>query len=1031
MNNIWNFFLNRFRFTYLVLAAILLSGIAAVLILPREANPEIVIPIGVVSTIYPGASPIDVERLITDEIEKEVENLDDIDEFTSTSREGISTVVVNFDAKADVDDSIRSLRDAVSNAEPKLPGGAETPFVGEISFSDQPVVVFGLAADVPEAELKNMAEDFQDEIESISGVSEVTISGARDQEVLVNVDKRKLDQFQIGIADITNAISAANTTFPIGSIQTDSIRYSVRLDAELVDPELIENLPIKQAPGSGIPVYVRDVATVRFDLAEASTRSRVSEDGDPSINAVTLSVKKKSGGDVTKLVTEAQSRIADLIESDYPEAQVITTFDAAEEVQKSLSSLSKNGLATVIIISLLLWLFLGGREALLAGASVPITFLIGFIGLVVFDSSINFLSLFSLILALGIVVDNGIVITEGLHEHIKSGVEPMVAAQRTIKEFQFPLISGTLTTISAFVPMLFMGGMMGQFIRHIPITVNLVLVGSLFTALALMPLLGARFLKNKKEGSKPSVNEKYIRPKMDRFHDWYEEKLRVFLLNKKLKKKFSLVFVGLFIAAMALPITGVLTVIMFPSNDADFFYIDVESPVGTTLDVTDVAVRQVEDVLYEDELITSFFVDIGRGNPLADTITSGTHIASFTINIESDRDEATEDILSSYREKLAFITDAEISVTQVDSGPPTGAPVLIAFKGPDLDELDRLATQASGMLEEIDGAVEVGTSIEETSFEFVINVDRELAVQKGLSPIQIASAIRTAVSGTEATEIRYQGNDVEVVVTQSLNPLSTNVQDRTITTIDEIKQMILTTPSGEQVSVGSIVNTGLAPGRNVIIHNDGDRQTRATAQVSGTTPGAVFEQFEPRINELGLEDGYSIKLGGEAEDVQESFNDLFKALFIGLFLIASILLLQFNSYRQPFFILITLPLALIGVFFGLALIRQPLSFPAFIGIVALSGVVVNDAIILIDKINNNRKEGLSKFESVVLGGRARLQPIILTTLTTVAGILPLTLSDPIWSGLGSAIIFGLMFATVLTLVVIPMLYLRFGEEELG
>lgn len=1031
MNAIWNFFLERYRFTYLVIIALLVAGAGAILTLPREANPEIVIPVGFVSTVYPGASPVDIERLITDEIEKEVETLDDIDSFTSTSREGISTVVVEFDASADVDDSIRALRDAVNNAEPNLPDGAETPFVNEVSYSDQPIVVFALAADVSEAELKRMAEDFQDEIESIRGISDVTITGARDQEVLVTVDKRKLDQFGLGISDITNAIQSSNLTFPIGSIQTDDIRYSVRLDAEVVDPELIGNLPVRQV--EGIPVYVRDVASVKFDLAEASTRSRVSENSEPSINAVTLSVRKKSGGDVTKMVDEANELIEGLIASTYPEARVITTFDAAEEVDKSLSDLTNNGIATIIIIAILLWLFLGGREALLAGVSVPLTFLIGFIGILLFDSSINFLSLFSLILALGIVVDNGIVITEGLHEYTKKGLSPFDAAKRTIKEFQWPLISGTLTTVSAFVPMLFMSGIMGQFVRHIPITVNLVLVGSLFTALALMPLLGSKFLKRdpeKEATRKPSVNEKYVAPKMKKLHDWYERKIKYLLSNWPDAEVFTLIIFALFVQAMALPIMGALPVIMFPSNDADFFYIDVERPVGTTLDVTDFSVRQVEDVLYEDDRITSFFVDIGRGNPLADTQVSGTHIASFTINIEDDRDATTEEILAEYREKLSFITDADISVTQVASGPPTGAPVSIAFRGPDLNELDRLANEAASILEEIDGAVEVDTTIEETSFEFVIDVDRDLALQRGLSPIQIASAVRTAVSGTDATEIRYEGEDVDVVVFQSLNALATSVQDRTVTTIDEIKQMQLTTPTGEQVSVGSVVNITLAPGRSVIAHTDGNRETRATSQVSGVSPGVVFAAFEPRIEELNMQEGYSIKLGGEAEDVQESFNDLFRALIIGLFLIASILLLQFNSYRQPFFILITLPLALIGVFFGLAIIQQPLSFPAFIGIVALSGVVVNDAIILIDKINSSRKGGMSKFDAVLDAGRSRLQPILLTTLTTVAGILPLTLSDPIWSGLGASIIFGLMFATVLTLGIIPILYLHLAEDTL-
>lgn len=1027
--NIWYFFLDRFRFTYLVLFATILAGFGSLLVLPREANPEIVVPIGVVTTVYPGASAKDVERLVTDEIEDKIQNLDELDQFTSSSREGISSIVVQFDAKSDIDDRIRALRDAVNNAEPQLPSEVDRPFVSEVNFSDTPIVVFGLAADVSEGALKRMAQDFQDEFETVSGVSDVSLVGDREEEVVVTVEKTRLDQYSLGITDLVSTIQSANLTFPIGSIKTDDIRYAVRLDSELVDPDEVENLPIREV--NGIPIYIRDVASVRFDLAEAKSIARVSEDGAPSLNAITISLKKKSGGDITKIVDEAKDKASALIESTYPEAKIIVTFDSADEVAKSLGNLTRNGISTIIIISLLLFFFLGGREALLAGMSIPITFLIGFIGLVIFDSSINFLSLFSLILALGIVVDNGIVITEGLHEHIKAGELPYTAARKTIAEFQWPLIAGTMTTVAAFVPMLFMGGILGQFVRHIPITVNLVLIGSLITALVFLPLIGSRFLKPRNEKKKETVKQRYIDPLINRLLVWYEGYLRNLLSSKKKQKLFGWGLVIAFFISLSLPITGVLPIIMFGENDADFFYIGVEAPVGTTLEVTDKVTRIVEDVLYEDSRIESFYVDIGHGNPLDDNAIDGSQIATFTVNLFEDRKEKTTDVLDEYRDKFTFITDAKVSLQQLDSGPPTGAPVLISFKGPDLEELERLTNESARILESIDGAVEIGTSFKESALEFVIDIDREKAVQLGFSPIQIAQTVRTAVAGTEASTIRYQGEDINVVVTQALNPFSRSADDRAITTIDEIKQMSLTSPSGQQVALSTLVSTKVEAGTNAIPHLDGDREAKTTAQVSGVNPAVIFDAFEPQIQSLGMQDGYTIKLGGEAEDVQESFNDLFRALFIGIFLIAAILLLQFNSFKQPFFILLSLPLSLIGVLPGLTIMGQQLSFPAFIGIIALSGVVVNDAIILMDKINRNRGKQMPKLEAIVDAGRARLQPIMLTTITTIAGILPLTLSDPIWGPLGWSIIFGLLFATVLTLIVIPMLYLKWGENELG
>jgi multidrug efflux pump subunit AcrB len=330
MLRFWFFFLEHRRFTYLLLAALIAAGGFCLLVLPREANPEIKVPIGVVTTVYAGASAPDIERLITDEIEKAVENLEEVDEYTSVSREGVSSVIVNFEADADLDDRIRALRDAVTAAERELPNDAERPVVAEISFDDTPILVFGLAADVPAAELKRIADIMEDELERIAGVADVTVTGAREQEIRIDADKSKLDQFGVAISEIVTALQTANLTFPIGSIQTDEIRYVVRLDAELRQAEEVGNLPIKTV--DGVPVYVRDVARVSQEFAPETSRSRVSVHGSPSLNAISLALTKKTGGDITKIAKAAKERVESLRQELHPEAQVIVTFDAAVEV---------------------------------------------------------------------------------------------------------------------------------------------------------------------------------------------------------------------------------------------------------------------------------------------------------------------------------------------------------------------------------------------------------------------------------------------------------------------------------------------------------------------------------------------------------------------------------------------------------------------------------------------------------------------------------------------------------------------------
>ncbi len=1028
---IWEFFIEKRSFTYLVIAGVIIGGLASAIFLPKEASPEVKVPIGVVNTIYPGASAKDVERLITDKLEAKIASLDDLDTYTSVSREGISSVTVQFEASADLDDRIRALRDAVSEAEPDLPPEVERPFVQQVSFSDVPIVTFSLTADVPDAELKVMADAFKEELEKVSGVSDVTVAGDREAEVVVNVDKRKLDQYGLGVLDLMAALQSANISAPVGSIQTDNVRYVVRLDAEIDEPASVADLPVRTV--NGVPVYIRDVAQVAFTLAEAQTYSRVSRNGEPSGNAVTLSVFKKTGGDITRIVAEAKESVEALRAADYVDANLVVVFDNAKEVQKSLSSLSTNALQTVAIIFVLLFLFLGWREALLAGISIPLTFLFGFIGLYYLGSSINFLSLFSLILSLGVVVDTGIVVVEGMHEELKRGTEPKAAAKKVVDEFQWPLISGTMTTVVAFVPMMFMSGIMGEFVKHIPITVTMTLIGSLFSGLALIPVLGMMFLKNiSHQSHKPTIKQRYIDPRMNQLHVWYERTLRAFLGSRQQKKRFSAGLVISLLVAFSLPVTGVLKATLFPENNADFFNIDVTAPVGTSLAATDAVVRSVEERLYEDARIESFFVTVGSGNAMAGSVGTTANLASFTINLLPDRDERTGRILEEYRRTFADITDADIVISQQESGPPGGQPVAISFIGPDLDVVAQLAEEAAVLLEGISGAIDVQSSVDESVLEFVIDIDRDRAASYGFSPSQIAQALRTAVQGSKAATLRYDGEDVEVNVRQQLNPAAIAPEERTRTTIDEIRQMTLRSAAGSDVSLSSIATITAKPGTTAIQHEDGDRIAVASSAVSGTTAGEIFAEFsEQAASEINVPAGYTMKLGGESEEIEQTFRDLLRALFLGVFLIGSILLMQFNSFRQSFFILLSLPLALIAVFPGLAITGQTLSFPSFIGVIALSGVVVNDAIMLMDKINRNRRSGLSKFEAIIDAGRTRLQPILLTTITTVAGILPLTLSDPIWGPLGFAIIFGLSFATVLTLFVIPMLYLKFGEKELS
>jgi len=1034
MNRFWNFFIDHFRFTYVVLTMVVLLGLVSILTMPKESAPEVIIPIGVVSTPYPGASALDVEELVTNEIEDEIEDLDDLDSFTSTSSEGISSIVVEFDADADIDDRIRALKDAVDDALPDLPDEVDRSIVTQISLADEPVVIVSLSADMSDEALKLIAEDVQEDLERISGLTEAKLVGTRDREVQVTVDPLKLELYQLSLGEVVQAIQRHDAQLPVGSIEQAERTYTVRFEGGLKDPELINRIPIKTLEGS--PVLIQDVATVTDGLEQRSTISRLSVDGKHPASAVTVEIFKQEGADILEMVGAVYERLDELEQTLLKDVEVFISFDLSEEIRDDLFGLLGNGMQTVIIVALILMVFLGRREALLTGFCIPLTFLMTFVGLSYFGFTINFLTLFSLILSLGILVDATIVIVEGMHMHINLGKPPAQAAKATIKEFQWPVMAGIFTTVSAFVPMLFASGITGQYIRTIPVTVSLVLMSSLIVAMAFMPVLGSRLLKQShavKEDDEVIAKVGWIR----NLAVWYKGKLEWVLSSRKVQRRILGILTLLFFAAVSLPFLGILEATLFPESDENRFFIDVEAPVGTVIEKTDRIVREIEDILLQDENIVSFVSSVGStgGQSVgggSGSSSASSHVARFSINLtESDaRDIESYLIVDQYRERLKHFSAAEITISQIGAGPPQGAPVEVTFSGPDLDELDRLARDAEKLLLDIEGPTSIERSLKDAPLEFAYEIDREKAAQVGLTPLDVATALRTAVFGVDAVTLKIAGDDVDVVVQLNLNATGDDPHQTQQTTLSRLNFVNIATPNGS-VPLTALVREGIQSGTTSIAHDDGVRTSKVNAYLlSGFTVPGVLGQFEDRVEELQLPSEYQVSFGGEAQEVQESFTDLYNALIIGLLLILAILVLQFNSFRQPFLIMASLPFALIGVLPGLTITNQPLSFPAFIGIVALVGIVVNDAIILIDQINNNRRDGMERKEAVVQGTLSRLQPIMLTTITTVFGILPLTLSDPVWGPLGFSIIFGLIFATVLTLMVVPSLYYRFAEKEL-
>ncbi len=1078
----WEFFIKNNRFTYLILLALMGIGTYSLVAIPKESSPEVVIPVGIVTTTLLGAPAADIESLVTNEVERGLTNLENVSKITSTSREGLSSVVVEFEASADLDESIADLKDAVDRIKQDLPSDANDPFVSEVNFVDQPILTIAVALDISDTDFTALSKKVETAIESVSGVSRVEVSGVRDREVAIIVDQASLARFDLSLSEIINAVRNSNLTLPIGQIVNDGVSYNVAFEGDINDTSEIRNIAITTRGGQ--PVFLKDVAVIEDGLAPATRISRLSVEQKPSVHSIAFDVYKRSGGDITVIANEVNRLIEDLKQPEgiLAGATTKTILDAGNQIKKDLIRLSSSGVQTVILVVLLLIVTIGWREGFLAGLAIPLSFLFGFIGLYFSGNTINFLSLFSLILGIGILVDSAIVVVEGINKKMKDNplIDKLEAATQVTKEFSSPIISGTLTTVSMFVGLFIVSGVIGQFISSIPFTLIFLLFASLFVALAMLPLFAATFLKRRSATKFEQKQVEYAHAAESKYRKFLESYLDD---SKKQDKFLALIFallvlalflpVNLFGGIIAAPITyivlvrlatyqrqkgfgslkrslifiptlfvtvavsfmvantlvpalNLVKVTFFSQSDVDFIIVEVEKPEGTTKEITDVVVRRVEEVLYQENEIESFTVTVGSGSQFVGGGT-GEKFANIFINLKLDRERTSTEIVEDLRDKFSPFNDARVTVNQPSDGPPTGAAIIVKFLGDDLAEITRLANQSSQIFSSLDNVVNVETSTNNNSTEFVLDLDREKAASLGLNPFAISQIARTAVFGTEATSLTTLDEDIKVMVKLNVNN-STTVQNDTASTmsIADLSNISIPTQNGG-VALSELVTISLRESSSVINHEDRKRVVTVTADVTGDGNAREIQAMalERINNELDVPDTVIISTGGgESDESNQAFAEMLFALIVGIVLMVGVLTLQFNSYLHMRYVLSILPYSLIGIMFGLAITQNPLSFPSIMGFIALSGIVVNNSILLIDSMNQaRRKYPEMPIKDVVLdSASSRLRPILLTTLTTVIGMIPLTYAGDLWAPLAYAVMFGLAFSVVITLILIPIIY---------
>ena len=1011
------FFLNRSVFSYFILTALVVAGLYSIVVIGKESMPEIEVPIVNVQTPFAGAGALDVEELVTNPIEDQLKRaLDDVDSITSISQQGISIVTVNFESNVDINIALQEVKDEVDLVVGDLPDDADDPIVSEVSFSDAPVFVVSIAARSAFTQLSETVATIEDALLDVRGVSDVDIAGLPDREISVVLDLSKINEFGLNASDIVNGLSGADASLPVGTIVQNNVEYSVTFDGDLEEVEAIRSSVVGRTQ-AGEPVYVRDVAIIEDGLAEYTSRSRLSVDGSEPQQAVTFSISKQVGYDVTVLAEDLRATLDELqVELAAENLEFVTLTDSGQDVFDDLISLSSSALQTVLLVFVVLLIGLGLRPATLAALSVPLSFTVAFVGLLYTGNTLNFISLFALVLVIGMLVDAAVVVTEGMSNEIEKGEDGDTAARSTLTEFFGSIVAGTATTIVVFAPMLFLSGTTGQFISSIPATVIIVLLGSLFVALAFVPLIGTKLLRKE-----PTKDPNSFAARRDRvihhLSNWYRGILETILDSPKLANRIILAIVGSLVVSISLLVFGLIKFEFFPADDFNQVTVEITMPAGGLLSQAETITEGVEAILHETDHIASFVSNIE-----ADT-------AEIIVVIEDDR--YGDDVLKDLRNTFKAYGDADVTVTPPASGPTTGAPFQLKFIGENQGDLTALAAASTKLLEGIEGTTDISSSVDSNSIDITLLADRAAIEEAGLTVGGLAQIVRTSLFGGIATSLKHpkSDEDVDVVVKVALNPMTYSVRDTNIITIDTLRTLPIQTAQGT-ILLGSFMNEDIIESAAKIEHDDGDRVVTVSSYLEeGVVVSDINNSFLALAeSELDIPDCVTMEFGGDTEESAESSAELGIALLIGILLIIAVLIFQFNSVKKTVFVISVIPFGLVGVLFGLFLFNQTLSFTAMVGFVALVGIVINNSIILIDVMSDLEKKYTSRKSIVVEGSASRLRPILLTTTTTVIGMIPLLFTSPMWTPLALAIIFGLLFAVVLTLLLIPILYYRWGSN---
>jgi multidrug efflux pump subunit AcrB len=1002
----------------LVSIFILIAGFYTLFIyqIRKEAFPEVSFDQVVITTTYPGAPPQEIEKLVTVPIEKEIKGVDGIEEFSSVSLENISVILVEIsqDVK-DKDKVIDDVQQAVDRTQ-DLPQEVDDPVVVEVTSGEIPVIEVALSGELSEVKLQNYAEILEDILEDIPGVSSISRSGFRDREVWVEVNPDALRSYHVSLREVMTALGKRNISIPGGKLRGTE-EFSIRTTGEFYSKEEIENVVIR-ANDLGNWLRVKDVAHVRFSFEDEDKINK--SYGTRSINLIVI---KRASGDAVKIVDVVRKKTEQFLKSADKELHASYINDISFYIKRRLGVLRQNGILGLLLVVCVLLVFLNYRTALLTALGIPIAFcatlaIMGFTGL-----SVNLITMFGLIIVLGMLVDDGIIVAENCSRYLESGLNPRQAAITGTQEVVKPVTATIITTIAAFSPLLFIEGMVGKFVWGIPVVVVIALLASLFEALVILPSHFADFVS---VGGREKFSSKKDLP-------WFQALLNFYtkVVNKALSRRYLVVIIGM---VVVLPLTffvaSKMQFMLFGTTDIEQFYIRAEAPVGTNLYTTELLMKQIEEkvaTLPESELeaYTTQIGSTGQSWIFDPYGKSGSHVAQITAYITpiTQRKREVSEIVDGLREEVKDVEGFDkIYFEKEREGPPVGRAVAVQIRGEDFSVLEELSENISSKLSEMEGVFDIASDYEVGRGEIRVVIDEDQAARTFLSVSEIAQTIRSVYKGGYATAIKPTKAEEEIDVL-------VRFPEEYRTMRESFDKIVIPNRFGNLIPLGKVAHLEEKVSLASIRHLDGKRVITVKADVDNKNITSL--EANKHLSEIYKDvpskyPGYSITYGGEQEENIKSSRSFIRAFGLAFFLIFMILAANFNSLIQPFIVMMAILFGLIGVIWAFFFHGLPISFFMMMGVVGLNGIVVNDSIVLVEFINNLRRQGIDRRDSIVQGGQLRLRPVLLTTITTALGLTPTAYGiwggDPFLKPMALTIVWGIICATALTLIVIPCVY---------